>query len=573
RLVVDREREIEKFKVDEFWKIHASFKDPELQAELTKIRDKKIDHKKNKVANKGEAEKIVKDLENEEFKVTTITKKEGKSSPAAPFTTSTLQQEASRKLGFSVKQTMVIAQQLYEGNIKNNKIEGGLITYMRTDSVNLSKEALGAAQEVITREYGKVYALEKPRIYKTKSKGAQEAHEAIRPTQLGLLPEEAKGFLDKNQYRLYDLIWKRAVASQMKEANLENTTVEITAKDYVFGVQGKVIKFPGYMKAYTEGTDNPEEALMSKEKILPELKEGQVLSLSQLDPEQCFTKPPARYTEASLVKKLEAEGIGRPSTYAPTLSTIVAREYVVKKDDKKLHPTDLGMVVTDFLVKHFSKIVDYKFTAKIEKNFDEIAHGEQKWTPVIRIFYKDFHKEILEKQKTVKRQDVVTEATDEVCEKCKSPMVVRLGRFGKFLSCSDYPKCKNARPLKKEGEEEGVEKPREEKLEEKCPECGKPLVMKRGRFGPFVGCSGYPDCKYIKKERKEIGVDCPQCGKKLLQRKTRKGKIFYGCSGYPNCKFAVWERPLSRTCPKCGKMMVERKEIAACIECGHEEGM
>ncbi|MCT7912077.1 type I DNA topoisomerase [Arcobacter lacus] len=432
RIIVDRENEIRAFVPEEYWKIKADFINPELKAELAKENGKTL-----KISNEKQALEIEASLKQGSYKLVDIEEKESTRNPAAPFTTSTLQQEASRKLGFSVKQTMIIAQQLYEGNVGNiPNHTGGLITYMRTDSLNLSTVATTAAKSVIEEEYGKEYALNKPRVYTTKSKGAQEAHEAIRPVNLALRPSQIKEFVEPAQYRLYSLIWKRTLATQMAQAKIANTTYKIEAgknKEFEFQVKGQRIIFAGFMKAYTEGSDNPEAALDSSEKILPNIKEGTILELEKLESEQNFTKPPARYTEASLVKKLESEGIGRPSTYAPTISTIQAREYVSKTEDNKLVPTQTGEIVNSFLVDHFSNIVDLGFTAKIEEEFDEIAEGKIAWEKVMKNFYGSFKKTIDEKEESVSKSDYLQVRELGIDPKSGKPISARVGRFGPFV--------------------------------------------------------------------------------------------------------------------------------------------
>ncbi|MCG3665960.1 type I DNA topoisomerase [Aliarcobacter butzleri] len=432
RIIVDRENEIRAFVPEEYWKIKADFINPELKAELAKENGKTL-----KISNEKQALEIEASLKQGSYKLVDIEEKESTRNPAAPFTTSTLQQEASRKLGFSVKQTMIIAQQLYEGNVGNiPNHTGGLITYMRTDSLNLSTVATTAAKAVIEEEYGKEYALNKPRVYTTKSKGAQEAHEAIRPVNLALRPSQIKEFVEPPQYRLYSLIWKRTLATQMAQAKIANTTYKIEAgknKEFEFQVKGQRIIFAGFMKAYTEGSDNPEAALDSSEKILPNIKEGTILELEKLESEQNFTKPPARYTEASLVKKLESEGIGRPSTYAPTISTIQAREYVSKTEDNKLIPTQTGEIVNSFLVDHFSNIVDLGFTAKIEEEFDEIAEGKIAWEEVMKNFYGGFKKTIDEKESSVSKEDYLQVNELGIDPKSGKPVSARVGRFGPFV--------------------------------------------------------------------------------------------------------------------------------------------
>lgn len=432
RIIVDRENEIRAFIPEEFWKIKADFINPELKSELAKQNGKTI-----KISNEKEALKIEESLRLGTFKLVDIEEKESLRNPAAPFTTSTLQQEASRKLGFSVKQTMIIAQQLYEGNVGNiPNHTGGLITYMRTDSLNLSNLATTAAKQVIEEEYGKEFSLSKPRVYTTKSKGAQEAHEAIRPVNLALKPSQIKEFVEPAQYKLYSLIWKRTLATQMAIAKIANTTYKIEAgenKELEFQSKGQRVIFAGFMKAYTEGSDNPEAALDSTEKILPNIKVGTILELEKLQSEQNFTKPPSRYTEASLVKKLESEGIGRPSTYAPTISTIQAREYVSINEDKKLVPTQTGEIVNSFLVDHFSNIVDLGFTAKIEEDFDEIALGKVAWVKVMKNFYGKFKQTIDEKEKSINKGDYVQIRELGIDPKSGKPVSARVGRFGPFV--------------------------------------------------------------------------------------------------------------------------------------------
>ena len=564
KMVVEREREIRAFKPEEFWKIKSDLKieKREITAEL-----KKISGKAKKVGNEKGAKEIEKAIDKSKFFVKELAKKDTKRNPAPPFTTSTLQQEASRKLGFSVKQTMTVAQMLYEG-IDLPEGRTGLITYMRTDSVNLAKEAIAEANKFINQNYGKEYSTG-GRTFKTKAKGAQEAHEAIRPVSFLQTPEKLKSHLDKNQFRLYELIWQRALASQMKEAKLKKTVATFVpekATKYEFQAEGLSIAFDGFMKVYFESHDDPEKAAEHAEKMLPEIKEGEKWDLKKLNLDQNFTKPPARYTEASLVKKLESEGIGRPSTYAPTISTIMARNYIEKKE-KKLHPTDIAEVVTDFLEKNFSDIMDYHFTAKLEEDFDQVSLGKTKWKKIVKDFYSPFHKKIEATEKVAKRGNIVDEDTDEVCDKCGKPMIIKLGRFGKFLSCSGFPDCKNAKPLGEEGKA-----PEPELTDEKCPECEKNLVVKQGRFGKFMGCSGYPDCKYIKKEKAKepvkIGIMCPECGKEIVEKRTRRGKVFYGCSGYPKCKFAAWDKPLDKKCKSCGGMLTENKKGEKCAGCG-----
>ncbi len=432
KIIVDRENEIRAFVPEEYWKIKADFINPELSSELAKKDGKNI-----KVKNEKEARDIENSLNSGSYKLVDIEEKESTRNPAPPFTTSTLQQEASRKIGLSVAQTMMIAQQLYEGNVANiPNHTGGLITYMRTDSLNLSTVATTAAKKVIEDEYGKDYSLAKPRAFKSTAKGAQEAHEAIRPVDMSLKPSDVKAYLEPSQYRLYSLIWKRTIATQMATAKIANTTYKIEAganKEFEFQTKGQRIIFAGFMKAYTEGSDNPEAALDSAEKILPNIKVGTVLELDNLSSEQNFTKPPSRYTEASLVKKLESEGIGRPSTYAPTISTIQAREYVVKTEDKKLAPTPTGEIVNSFLTDHFSNIIDLGFTARIEEQFDDIAEGKKAWVDVMKSFYGDFKKTIKDKEENISKSDYSQVRELGIDPKSGKPVSARVGRFGPFV--------------------------------------------------------------------------------------------------------------------------------------------
>ncbi len=556
RLIVEREEEIRKFKADEYWtikskvcKVHKaeSQNKSEFEIKLIKINNKSVP--KLGIKSKDEAEKIKNNLEKADYQVEKIIKKETKKNPLPPFTTSTLQQAANNKLHFSAKQTMMFAQKLYEGIDLGSKGQTGLITYMRTDSLSLSKDSLKAAKNYITNKFGKEYA--EQRFFKTKSKGAQEAHEAIRPTDPARDPERVKSYLDDRQYKLYKLIWQRMIASQMASAISDLTTIDVVAKhtpnpsqeeNYILRATGSIIKFEGFLKVYT---------IKSEEIILPKVEEKEKLDLLKMITEQHFTQPPARYTEASLVKKLEEKGIGRPSTYAPTLSTIQDRGYV-EKIERRFHPKDIGELVNKLLVEHFPKIVDLKFTAKMEKDLDEIAEGKIKWVPVIRNFYKPFKENLAKKEKEINKKDLTEETTDETCEKCGSPMIIKMGRFGKFMACSNYPDCKNTKQLGNDGK---VEEP--ETTDEVCEKCGKPMIIKIGRYGKFLGCSGYPDCKNIKPIVKSTGVKCPQCDKgEIVEKKSKKGKIFYACDQYPKCKYALWSKPTGDKCPVCGGLMV-----------------
>ncbi|MFA6255002.1 MAG: type I DNA topoisomerase [Patescibacteria group bacterium] len=558
RLIVEREREIQAFKAEEYWSIETIFcpqkvktgeKPIEFGAQLNQIDDKTID--KLAIKNQEQADKILADLKNAQYIITDLEKKATKKNPLPPFTTSTLQQAANNRLGFSAKQTMMFAQQLYEGVELGSQGAVGLITYMRTDSLNLADKFLTEAQSYIKDKFGDDYTHGK-KLYKAKSKMAQEAHEAIRPTSASNDPESVKQYLDDRQYKLYKLIWQRALASQMSEAVMDNTRVDIKAQatPYTFRATGSIIKFAGFLKVYPTST---------KENILPELKIKDELDLIAIDPNQHFTQPPARYSEATLVKALEEYDIGRPSTYAPTISTIQDRNYVVK-EDKRLKPTEIGILVNDLLVEHFPEIVDYKFTARLEDDLDEIAEGKIKWQPVIHEFWGPFKKNLDKKDKELSKKELTETKTDEICEKCGKPMVVKIGRFGKFLACTGYPECKNTKPISN-SDFEPPAPPQE--TGEKCPECGSPLVKRKGRFGEFVGCSNYPKCKYIKKQPAQEFGTCPKCGQgKITGKRSRRG-WFYGCNRYPDCNFALWGKPVieegknePQTCPDCSSILV-----------------
>ena len=544
RLVVDREREIQAFTPQEYWSIEALLANQageSFTAEVIQHKGKKLE-----IANADAAEKHRAALANAAYTVKSLETRESSRNAAPPFTTSTLQQEASRKLGFAVRRTMVIAQQLYEG-VSLGDAPVGLITYMRTDSLHVAEGALRQAKDVITREFGAEYSLEHPRHYKTRSKGAQEAHEAIRPTDLSRTPLYMRKYLKPDQLKLYTLIWQRMVASQMAPARFENMRLDVDAAHYLLRANGRRVIFDGFLRAYTEGRDDDQE---EKEALpLPVVVAGEPLKLLDLKPSQHFTQPPPRFTEASLVKALEEFGIGRPSTYAPTISTLVGRRYV-RKEGRALIPEDVGFVVTDFLKEHFADIVDTGFTARMEEDLDKIAEGKVDWVPVVRDFFGPWSKRIDEKTKSVKKSDVTEEATDRICPKCGRPVVIKLGRFGRFYSCTGFKKtkkgapqppgaCDYAEPL------EGQQEPQLEIIEgESCPECGKPLAKRRGRFGPFIGCTGYPDCKYVKKTVQKTGVVCPECGKgELVRRRGRGRSTFFGCERYPECTYTARELP------------------------------
>lgn len=569
RLIVEREREIKAFKPDEYWSIEAKLnkqdkKDAIIESKLHKIDGKSV--AKLDIKNQAAADKISTDLENAVYKIAGVTQKKVSKTPPKPFTTSTLQQTANRWLGYSAKQTMMLAQQLYEQ---------GFITYMRTDSLNLSDKFLSDAKDYLQTELGKEYALTKARKFKTKSKGAQEAHEAIRPTEASVTPEALPKTLNERQVKLYRLIWQRSISSQMTEAIMSQTAIDIEASDtvYTFRANGQTMEFDGYLKIYPE---------KSKELELPKVKEGEELDLVSLDKEQHFTKPPARYSDAGIVKIMEKHGIGRPSTYAPTLATVIARNYVQRDDNKKLYPTDIAFVVVDLLVNHFPKVIDYEFTAEMENNLDSIAEGDKEWQPVIKDFYEPFHTNLETKYTQVNKEDIMPEESSDVkCDKCGAKMLIKTGRFGKFLACSAYPECKNIKGMEKDGSPEAKEKDKETKaLEEKykhevCDKCESPMAIKNGRFGHFLACTSYPKCKNIRsiaENNNSTGVKCPKCGKgEIVQKRSRRG-AFYACDGYPDCKNAYWAKPSGEKCADCEALMVDAgdgKQKCSAKGCGY----
>ncbi|MEK7143102.1 MAG: type I DNA topoisomerase [Patescibacteria group bacterium] len=558
RLVVEKEREIRKFVPEEFWKIVAflnSLDSPEniFKAVLTSRNGQKIDNLA--IKNKNQAQEIFDDLNKAKYLVKDIKYEDKIRQPFPPFTTSSLQQEAGRSLGFSAKKTMVIAQNLYEK---------GLITYMRTDSWQVSPIAINQARQVIENKFGGNFLPEKGRIYITKIRGAQEAHEAIRPTNLKLESIDDQ----KDNARLYQLIWQKMIASQMKEAIFEEIKVEIAAltnkgrPDYGFETISTKIKFAGYQKVYQLNQNE------QKSPIIPKLAINQKLNLNKIEKNQHFTEPPPRYTEASLIRELEKRGIGRPSTYAPTLSTIVERGYV-EKVQGKLIPLEIGEIVTDTLCKHFPEIVNYDFTAKMENDLDEIALGKYKWQEVLKKFYDPFEKNLTYKMEAVSKNDNIQE-TDKVCPKCSKKLQIRLGRYGKFIACSGFPDCKYTQPLLKNHVSEIKEKEIvKEIMNEKCSQCGKNLILKEGKFGPFLACPDYPKCKYTKNLEIAAKVLCPKCGGKLIKKMTRKRKTFWGCKNYPSCKTAFWDEPLDKKCPQCDNILTfnSKLKLLKCSQC------
>ena len=624
RLIVEREREIKAFEKKEYWTIDAHLaasKPPAFDARFVGKGEEKIE-----VPNGDEAEKIRAFVEKADWLVRSVDRKERRRNAAPPFTTSKLQQDSARKLRFSVKRTMMIAQRLYEGVELGEEGLVGLITYMRTDSTRVSNEALAEVREMVGKEYGPQYLPEQPNTFKSK-KGAQEAHEAIRPTSVAHTPDSVKQYLKEDEFKVYKLIWQRFVASQINPAVFDQTTVDIDAKQgnesYWFRVTGSVLKFDGFLKVYEEskeGKDEEDEELKHK---LPPLEPGQKLTLKELKPEQHFTEPPPRYNEASLVKELEERGIGRPSTYATILTTIQERQYVTKLGGK-FAPTEIGLVVTDLLIDNFRDIFDVAYTARLEEELDEIEEGKEKWTDAMSEFYKRFAKDLKYAEKHMENIKRMEKPTDEKCERCGSPliikwgkhgsfyacssydkenpesctftkenpinlpdldsadmqetaqeeycencgrvMVLKRGRFGQFMACTGYPDCKTTRRL-----DQGKRVP-DIPLDEPCPKCGRNLMIRHGRYGEFTACSGYPECKFVKQNF--IGVKCPLCADgELVEKKARKGNTFYGCSNYPKCKFTSANKPIAEKCPSCGHDFLVEKFLKAgpVIACPNKE--
>jgi DNA topoisomerase-1 len=550
RMIVEREEEIEKFVAREYWSIEADLeKDRQrFSAKLTQLHGEKLGQ--FSICREDQAHAAEQELREAAagaLTVSGIEKKQRKRNPAAPFTTSTLQQEASRKLGFTTRRTMSVAQQLYEG-IDIGEGAVGLITYMRTDSVNLANEALEELRGLITERFGTDKLPDSARHFKTKAKNAQEAHEAIRPTAVHNIPDSIKPHLSSDQYKLYNLIWKRTVACQMIHATIHTVGVDFAVGDgNVLRSTGSTIVDPGFMAVYEEGVDDAKKSAGDEDR-LPPLEKGDTVKLLKLRPEQHFTEPPPRYSEASLVKTLEEHGIGRPSTYATIISTLQQREYVTL-EKKRFRPTDVGRIVSKFLTSHFTRYVDYDFTARLEDELDEVSRGERGWVPLMKEFWYPFRALVKEKEESVSRSEVTTEAIDEDCPKCGKQLNIRLGRRGRFIGCSGFPECDYTRNI---DEDESSEP---ELVEGRtCPECNSQLIIRSGRYGKFIGCSGYPDCKYIEPLEKpqDTGIACPKCAKgSMLKRKSRRGKIFFSCSTYPDCDYAVWNEPVEGPCPDC----------------------
>jgi DNA topoisomerase-1 len=550
RLIVERELEIEQFQKQEYWTLiaHCEAKAQPFSARLVEYQQQKVEQ--FTVTTATQAEQIRDELlaaAKGHLTVNTIDKKQRKRYPAAPFITSTLQQEAARKLGFTAKKTMMVAQQLYEGiDIGTGSV--GLITYMRTDSVSLANDAISEIREYIKKKYGVDNLPESPRVYKTKAKNAQEAHEAVRPTSVTRTPTLVKEHLTPDQFKLYDLVWKRTVACQMIHATIDTVAIDLSASaDHRFRANGSTIAFPGFMAVYLEGKDEAVDD--DEERLLPPMKVGDVVDLTRLAADQHFTEPPPRYSEASLVKALEEFGIGRPSTYASIISTLQQREYVIL-DKKRFMPTDVGRIVIRFLTQHFTRYVDYDFTAQLEDELDAVSRGEKEWVPVLTEFWQPFVRLLTEIDETVQRKDVTTELIEERCPKCDKQLTIRLGKRGRFVGCSGYPECDYTSNVG----EPAAPVELEVVPDRQCPKCQGNLVFRNGPYGKFIGCSNYPTCKHLEPLEKpaDTGVTCPECHKGVIvQRKSRRGKVFYSCDKYPTCKYALWDEPLNEPCPQC----------------------
>lgn len=550
KLVIDREREIMDFKPDEYWTLELEVKKSKKKfiakyvGVLNKEKVKKI-----KIKCEDEVNELINGLNKEKTTVYRIDKTKSYSRPSAPFTTSSLQQEANRRINFTARKTMMVAQQLYEGITIKGEGSVGLVTYIRTDSFRLSDEAVKSAKDYIIENFGEKYF--ESRVY-TKSKKSenkiQDAHEAIRPTSVLRNPEQIKDSLTTDQYKLYSLIWKRFVASQMVDAQYDVTKILLDNNGSIFEASGKVLVFDGYKAVYKYSDE-------SESKLLPEVEPDEQLDITKIEREQHFTQPPARYTEASLIKDLEERGIGRPSTYAPTITTITSRDYVVKEKGS-LMPTDMGFLVTEMMEKYFSNIVNEKFTAEMEDNLDEIASGKKEWHEVIAEFYSEFEKELNVAEKEMEEIEIKDDVSDVKCEKCGTFMVIKKGRYGKFLACPNYPECRNTKPLK--------EKEAAEETDEVCEKCGAKMLKRKGRYGEFLACSNYPECKNTKPIVKTIDANCPQCGGKIAIKFSKAGRRFFGCTNYPDCKYISWLEPTNEKCPKCGKMMVMKDNKAVC---------
>lgn len=555
RLICEKQKEIDAFVPEEYWSLDADFlhiKD-QFNAKLVKIKNKKAD-----IKDKEHMDAILKDLEGASYAITSVQKKERKKSPSAPFTTSSMLQEANNKLNYTSKRTMQLAQQLFEG-VSLGGTNAGLITYMRTDSVRISDVAQQEALGYIEESYGKDFCPEKPRQY-AKGARSQNAHEAIRPTSALRTPASVKPYLSQPQYRLYKLIWDRFIASQMADAKVENTNYDIVTKDYTFRATGSIVIFPGFMKVYKND---------KKDDALPDIKEGEKIDLIKLHPEQHFTQPPAAYTEATFTKTLEKLGIGRPSTYVTIIETIVSRGYISRKE-KTFHPTELGILVNDLLMNYFPDILNVEFTSDMEDQLDKVEKGEMAWDEVLRRFYGPFSEKLAIAEEDIGEVELKDEESDVICEVCGRNMVYKIGRYGRFLACPGYPECRNVKSVDKDGK---VLEDEAEESDVTCEQCGAKMVVKRGRYGKFLACPNYPECKNIKSIDEEIGIACEKCGGPLVKKRSKRGKVFYGCKNYPQCETTYWNLPIADICPDCGRHLVTKtnKKQETTVYCENKE--
>ncbi len=561
KIIVEREEEIKAFVPVEYWTVDATIENDKkkLVAHYYGGKTGKI-----RVENKAQADKILSDTSGKDFVVCDIKKGTKRRAPQPPFITSTLQQEASRKLNFQSQRTMKIAQELYEGVNLGSEFGGvhGLITYMRTDSLRVSVEAQSSAREYIEKKYGNDYRPDKPRVYKSKS-NAQDAHEAIRPSKIGFEPQAIKKYLSNDQYKLYKLIWDRFLASQMSSAVIDTVVVDLENSNHIFRASGYTVRFLGYTAIYTESAEvsqaNDEDRFdPEKNDRLPVLAMGEKFSSDNVEATQHFTEPPLRYDEASLIKFLEEKGIGRPSTYTPIITVILARGYVAR-EGKSLKPTQLGEIITKIMNEHFPDILNYKFTANMENSLDTIENGKTDLQNVLGTFYKSFKKDLDRASERLGNEniEVPAEETDIICELCGSRMVIKNGRFGKFAACPNYPKCKNTKTLDKNGKV--AESKPVEKTDMVCDICGAEMVLRKGRFGDFYACSNYPTCKFTKTIDGKTDLSCPHCGAEIVKKQTRSKKQFFSCSKYPKCDFSTWDTPTEKKCPNCGGMILEKK--------------
>ncbi|MBR5295636.1 MAG: type I DNA topoisomerase [Clostridia bacterium] len=577
RLVVEREREIAAFVPEEYWTITALLANEQGKEFLARFHG---NSQKKLVLSDGEScEKILESLKDGSYTVKKVTTTTKTKNPPPPFTTSQLQQEAFKRLGFQSKRTMRIAQSLYEGMSLGKHEEHGLITYMRTDSLRISQEAQTAAKDLILQKYGDKFYPAKPRVYKSKG-SSQDAHEAIRPTDPSKTPDSLKEILSAEQYRLYKLIWDRFIASQMASAKVDVQNVDIEAecadgKKYRFKSNGETVRFHGFLKVYGELKEEDDEEKVQTGK-LPALKEEEKLCEKKIVSKQNFTQPPRRYNEASLVDALEEKGIGRPSTYAPTIETIINRGYVAR-DKKQFVPTKLGEVTNDIMEKHFSTVVDYEFTANLEKKLDGIAESQEDYKKVLADFYNEFKRLLDGAEASLSEKgkvDLPQEELDTTCPNCGRKMIIKTGRFGKFAACPGYPECKTTMALDRDGKVAPVEKEEEQIVEGmQCEICGGPVVLKKGRFGEFYACKDYPKCRFTRQKARKIGVPCPKCGGEIVEKHSRKS-VFFGCDNYPNCDFSLWDEPIGKTCPECGSLLVKKKNgtvLCSSKECKYKE--